>query len=201
MGTHPWLLWLSWALTRGACENRVRVPRRLAEDIILGSVRERLLDPDRPFATCSGVSRTRPGVYKPKSVGDLFVSRRSSELKDAKKRQANLVAFVAEGAGDRGCWPRPWPRMSRRSSVSRSRSPAFGVRSDKVIPAPSMRWIRQRLLPGCVPFCADPRASTNPNSAHTRRPTAARLFSASCATIRSRRACDSGARRVCSIWF
>ena len=65
------------------------------------------------------------------------------------------------------------------------------------------------LHPSCIPsFCqrqpaswADPRASTNPNSAHTRRPTAARLFSASCATIRSRRACDSGPRRVCSIWF
>ena len=68
---------------------------------------------------------------------------KTTELKNAKKRQTNLVAFVVEGAVTR-LWPRPWPSLSRRATVSQQVA-SLRRASDKVIRVPSLRWIRQRL--------------------------------------------------------
>ena len=127
--------------TRGACENRVRVPRRLAEDIILGSVRERLLDPESLRHVFRRVEDEARRLY---AEIPATLRLKTIELKDAKKRQANLVAFVAEGAGDKAV-AKALAELEPQVECLEEEIAALRRASDKVIRAPSMGWMRQRL--------------------------------------------------------
>ena len=85
------------AATRRSCDNRVRVPRRRVENIILGAVRERLL---RPEALRHVFERVRVEIERLLSDVPDMLSRKVAQLDDARRRVTRIVDFVARGKAE-----------------------------------------------------------------------------------------------------
>ena len=105
------------AAARHACSNRVRVPRRVAEKVILGALRDRLLQPEP-------VSRVLDRVREEVSVLCAHVpdmlKRKAAQLDEARRRVARIVNFVALRPPTRACAFRraPGSRSVWRQSVT-----------------------------------------------------------------------------------
>ena len=132
-----------FAAAKRACENGVKVPRRLAEDVILRSVRDRLLEPEPLQRMFRRVEQEARSVY---SEIPAALAVTTKELRAAKRRQGNLVDFVGEGEGD-GMKAVRAELAELESRIERLEKQLVGLRgaSDKVIRAPSLSWLRKRL--------------------------------------------------------
>ena len=84
------------AAARCACKNRVRVPRPLAEDVILRSVEDRFADAEVIRRVLLTVERRLGSLSR--EVPDALRAKRL-DLRREERRQANLVAFAADGRG------------------------------------------------------------------------------------------------------
>ena len=130
-----------FAAYRHACSNRVLVPRRLAEDIILRSVCKRLLDPKPLLHVLRRVEEEAQRLY-PEIPAALRL--KTDDLKAKRKSQANYVVFVAQGQGTKAVADalaelEPQIELLERQVAGLQRA------SKKVIRAPSQRWLRARL--------------------------------------------------------
>ena len=127
-----------------ACENRVRVPRLLAEEVVLGAVAELLRDSEAIAAVLSAVERRLRSLKG--GVPETLAAKRA-ELRRAERERANLVAFVARGADDVGAravreeLEKLEPRVQRlRDEIGRLERV-----SETEMRAPSPGWIRERV--------------------------------------------------------
>ena len=82
------------AASRRSCDNRVRVPRRRVENIILAAVRERLL---RPEALRHVFERVRVEIERLLSEVPDMLSGKVAQLDDARRRVTRIVDFIACG--------------------------------------------------------------------------------------------------------
>ena len=79
---------------RRACDNRVRVRRQVAENVILGALRDRILQPD-PVSRV--LDRVREEITALSAhVPDMLKGKRA-QLAEARRRVARIVNFVALG--------------------------------------------------------------------------------------------------------
>ena len=82
------------AAARHACSNRVRVPRRVAEKVILGALRDRLLQPE---PVCQVLDRVREEVTALCAHVPDMLKAKTTQLAAARLRVDRIVSFVALG--------------------------------------------------------------------------------------------------------
>ena len=126
---------------RGACEIEVVVPRRRAEDRILDSLRGRLLHPEPLHHLLQRVEEEANTLYDDIPAA---IALKRKELKEAKRRQANFVAFVARGEAVKAVVdalaalePQVEALEHHVASLERARA--------KRLRAPSLPWLCQQL--------------------------------------------------------
>ena len=131
------------AAARHACGNRVRVPRRVAEKVILGALRDRLLQPE-PVSRVLG--RVREEVTALCAHVPDMLKRKAAQLEEARRRVARIVNFVA-----------PRPRSGGKAlaealakdeaSVTSLQAEVENLQqaSDSGVRFPSRAWIEKRL--------------------------------------------------------
>ena len=124
-----------------ACENAVKVPRRLAEDVILRSVQNRLLEPEPLQRMLRRVEEEAKSVY---SEIPVALGAKRMELQAAKRRQVNLVEYVADGEGTKAVRAELAELEPRVEGLEKQLA-GLQRASDKVIRAPSLGWLRKRL--------------------------------------------------------
>jgi hypothetical protein len=127
---------------KGACDNKLLVRRRLAENIIVGAVQERL-------ALAENVQRVLQRVEE--EVQKLYahvpetIRLKETELSAEERRLANFVDFVGEGRGRRtlAC-----TLLETERRVDALREELEGLRRgrEKVFQAPPVEWIEERLV-------------------------------------------------------
>jgi hypothetical protein len=98
--------------TKGACDNKMLVRRKLAEAIILGEVSEQL---DRSKHVRYLLERVEEEVARLYADIPEAVRLREVELGAEERRLANFVNFIGEG-GEVKRSRRPWPRPSAGST-------------------------------------------------------------------------------------
>ena len=130
-----------FAAYRRACDNRVLVPRRLAEDIILRSVCKRLLEPKPLLHVLQRVEEEAQRLY-PEIPAALRL--KTDDLKAKRKSQANYVAFVAQGEGTKAV-AEALAELEPQIELLERQVAGLRRASNKVIRAPSQRWLRARL--------------------------------------------------------
>ncbi len=126
---------------RRACDNTVKVSRRLAEDVILGAVRDLLLEPEPLQRMLRRVEHEAKIVY---GAIPRTVREKMKELRKAKRRQAHLVDFVAEGEGTKAVRAELAELEPRVEGLERQLA---GLRraSEQALRAPSLAWLRKQL--------------------------------------------------------
>ena len=124
-----------------ACENRLRVPRRRAEDIILGSVQHRLSQPavlreilERLVAEVEKLCATVPASFE----------RKTTELGQVRRRVDRLVDFIARGRESRAV-AEELAVTERRVEVLEAEVEAMKRARSVEVRAPSLGWLEKRL--------------------------------------------------------
>ena len=126
------------ARTEG-CGNRVRVPRLLAEKIIVGAVQQRLADPS---AIQYVFHRLQKEVAALCSDAPDTLRRMKVQLGNERRRRDNLVNFVAEGQGSDALRDRLAQTEQKVSSLELQIQEL--TRSSRGFRVPSLRTIERR---------------------------------------------------------
>ena len=131
------------AAARHACSNRVRVPRRVAEKVIPGALRDRLLQPE-PVSRV--LDRVREEVTALCAHVPDMLKRKAAQLDEARRRVARIINFMALGrAQDSEALAEALAKdeASVTSLGGRGREPAAGLRLGHAFP--SRAWVEKRL--------------------------------------------------------
>ena len=124
-----------------ACDNRLRVPRLRAEDIILASVRQRFL---QPAVVRDLLKRVEAEVTKQSASAAGSVRQKTAECQQVRRRVARLVEFIARGR-ESPAVAAELADSERRLQVLESEIEGMKRVGDAAIRAPSLKWIEARL--------------------------------------------------------
>ena len=124
-----------------ACENRLRVPRRRAEDIILGSVQQRL---GQPAVLRAILERVVAEVEKLCAHVPASFERKTKELEQVRRRVARLVDFIARGRESRAV-AEELAVTEHRVEVLEAEVDAMKRARSVVVRAPSLEWLEERI--------------------------------------------------------
>ena len=131
------------AAARRACENRVRVPRRVAEKVILAALCDRVLQPE-PILRI--LDRVREEITKLCADVPGLLRAKRAQLAQARARVARIVNFVALGrAQDSKALADALARDE--ASVASLEVEVEGLQSasDSRVRFPSRAWVEKRL--------------------------------------------------------
>ena len=124
-----------------ACENRLRVPRRRAEDIILGSVQQRL---SQPAVLRAILERLVAEVEKLCATVPESFERKPKEFEQVRRRVDRLVDFIARGR-ESPAVAEELALTERRVAVLEAEVEAMKRARSVVVRAPSLGWLEKRL--------------------------------------------------------
>ena len=131
------------AAARHACSNRVRVPRRVAEKVILGALRDRLLQPE-PVSRL--LDRVREEVTALCAHVPDMLKRKAAQLEEARRRVARIVNFVALGrAQDSKALAEALAKDEASVTSLEAEVENLQQASDSGVRFPSRAWIEKRL--------------------------------------------------------
>ena len=131
------------AAARHACSNRVRVPRRVAEKVILGALRDRLLQPE-PVSRV--FDRVREEVTALCAHVPDMLKRKAAQLDEARRRVARIVNFVALGrAQDSKALAEALAKDEASVTSLEAEVENLEQASDSGVRFPSRAWIEKRL--------------------------------------------------------
>ena len=127
---------------KGACDNKVLVPRRLAEDIILAAVRERIAQAGALRYVMERVEREVREQYEhvPETI-----RLKTTEFNREKRRLGNLLNRVGEG-WDSQELKKALEETERRVCILGEELDGLQHASEKVMRAPPAEWIEERLV-------------------------------------------------------
>jgi site-specific DNA recombinase len=132
------------AATKGACENKLLVRRRLVERIVLDAVRTHLSHPKHIAYILQRVETEVGKLYAhiPESI-----RLKETELTAEERRLSNFVDFIGEGRGSRTL---AHALLETEHKVDALREELNGLRRsrEKVFQTPPREWIEERLA--CV---------------------------------------------------
>ncbi len=127
--------------SRGACDNKLIVRRTLAERVILGAVRERLVEPAAFERVLMKVEEEVARLYA--DVPET-VRLKAVELESEERRLANFLDFVGDGRGSKAL-ATALIETERRVDSLRTEVDALRSARDRVFTAPPAEWIAVRL--------------------------------------------------------
>jgi len=129
------------AATKGSCDNRLLVRRKLAEKIIIEAVQERLSSVEHIQYV---LKRVEGEVCKLYAHVPETVRLKETELAIEERRLANFVDFIGEGRGSRSL---AQALLETEQKVESLKETLDGLRRsrDKVFQAPPVEWIEERL--------------------------------------------------------
>jgi len=126
---------------KGACDNRLLVRRKLAEDVILQALQERLSDPEHIRYV---LERVEKEVAALRSDLPETIRLKEAELASEERRLTNFVDFIGEGRGSRAL-AEALLETERRIDALREELDGLRRGRDKVFQAPPVEWIRDRM--------------------------------------------------------
>ena len=131
------------AAARHACSNRVRVPRRVAEKVILGALRDRLLQPE-PVSRV--LDRVREEVTALCAHVPDMLKRKAAQLEEARRRVARIVNFMALGrAQDSKALAEALAKDEASVTALEAEVENLQQASDSGVRFPSRAWVEKRL--------------------------------------------------------
>jgi site-specific DNA recombinase len=129
------------AAAKGACENKLLVRRKLAERVILATVRERLADPE---GIRHVLRRVEDEIVKLRSDVPEAIRLKEAELGSEERRLANFLDFMGEGRGSRALGE-ALVETERRVEALREELDSLRRTRDKVFRVPPIEWIHERM--------------------------------------------------------
>jgi len=127
--------------TKGACDNKMLVRRKLAETIVLKAVREQL---ERTEHIHYLLERVEAEVAKLYAHIPETTRTKEAELGAEERRLANFVDFIAEGRGSQAL-AKALLETERRVEALREELDGLRRSREKVFQAPPVEWIEKRL--------------------------------------------------------
>ena len=127
--------------SRGACPNKILAKRSLAEDRIVGAVRDRLRHPETVAMALEAVERA---VSELASQAPEEIHLKDAELASEEKRLANFLDFIGEGRGSRALGA-ALLETEHRVDELKSELASLRAAGTTTYSAPSVVWIRARL--------------------------------------------------------
>ncbi len=126
---------------KGACDNRVLVRRKLAEQIILGAVMEQV---GRPAQVRYVLERVGAEVARLSEHLPETIRAKEAELVSEERRLAHFVDFIGEGRGSQAL-AKALLETERRVEVLREELEGLRRSRAKVFQVPPIEWIEERL--------------------------------------------------------
>jgi len=127
--------------TKGACENKMLVRRKLAEKVILEAVREQLSAHEQIQRV---LERVEEEVRKLYADVPETIRLKGGELASEERRLQNFVDFIGEGRGSRALGE-ALRETERRVEALREELGGLQTSRDKVFQAPPLEWIEERV--------------------------------------------------------
>ena len=127
--------------TRGSCDNRLLVRRKLAERIVLSAVRDKIACPE---AFTYLLERVEQEVQKLSKDVPETIRLKETELDAEKRRVHNFVEFVAEGRSSRAL-AEALAASERKVEELQIEVDALRKSRDAVFQAPPRAWIEERI--------------------------------------------------------
>jgi hypothetical protein len=129
------------AATKGACENKTLVRRRLAENLILEAVIERISETDQIAYV---LERVEEEIGKLRSDIPDTLKLKETELSAEQRRLANFVDFIGEGRGSEAL-AKALVETERRVDALAAEVDRLRRSREKVFRTPAVEWIKDRL--------------------------------------------------------
>jgi hypothetical protein len=126
---------------KGACENRVLVRRKLAEEVIVGAVREQLSRTEQIRYT---LGRVEAKVAQFSAHLSETLRAKEVELGAGERHPGNFVDFIGEGRGSQAL-AKALLKTERRVEAFREELDGLHRSRAKVFQAPPLEWIEERL--------------------------------------------------------
>ena len=127
--------------TKGACDNKMLVKRKLAEQVIVAAIRERINDPEQIRYV---LERVEEEVRKLRSDMPATIRLKEAELSAEERRLANFLDFIGEGRGSQALG-QALAETERKVEALREEVYGLRVSREKVFRAPPVEWIRDRV--------------------------------------------------------
>ena len=128
---------------KGACDNKMLVRRKLAENVILGALVEQLTQAERISTV---MERVRAEVAKLSEHLPETIRAKESELNSEERRLANFVDFIGEGRGSQAL-ASALVETERRVEALLEELEALSRSQRKVFQTPPVEWIEERPEP------------------------------------------------------
>lgn len=127
--------------TRSACNNRVKVRRTLAEEKIVGLVRDLMHDPDRVHEI---IKRAAKHARELSDIKPEDVAARERELESARRKMENFVEFVGQG---RAMSSLAAAMEATEKKIAKLEREVTGLRvsMERQFEAPPRAWVEDRL--------------------------------------------------------
>ena len=129
------------AARNAACDNKLHVRRRLAEKIVLDAVRERL---DQTEAIHYVFERVVQELAKLSAHLPETTRLKNDQLRGEQRRLDNLVEYIANGEATPAV-QKALKKTEHRVSVLEAELGELRFRSQRLLEAPSLPWLRSRL--------------------------------------------------------
>lgn len=126
---------------KGACDNKMLVRRKLAENVIVDAIRERISDPDQIHYV---LERVEEEVKKLRSDMPETIRLKEAELSAEERRLANFLDFIGEGRGSQALG-QALAETERKVEALREDVDGLRASREKVFRAPPVEWIRDRV--------------------------------------------------------
>ena len=126
---------------RRACDNRMRVSRRLAEKVIVGAVQERIVQAEALRYVIQSVEKE---VRKQYEGVPATIRLKTEALRRGKQQLGHLVDRVGEG-WDSAALKKTLEKTEQRVRVLEEELNALEHACDKVMQVPPVEWIEERL--------------------------------------------------------
>ena len=127
--------------TKGACDNKMLVRRKLAENVILGALVEQLTQADWISTV---MERVGAEVAKPSEHLPETIRGKESELSSEERRLVNFVDLIGEGRGSQAL-ASALVETERRVKALREELAALSRSQRKVFQTPPVEWIEECL--------------------------------------------------------
>jgi hypothetical protein len=128
--------------TKGACDNRVLVRRKLAEQIILGAVIDQI---SRVGEVKYVLEKVATEVAKLSEHLPENIRVKETELGSEERRLANFLDFIGEGRGSQAL-AKALVETERRVEALRNELEGLRRSRTKVFQLPPIEWIEERLI-------------------------------------------------------
>jgi site-specific DNA recombinase len=128
--------------SRKACDNKLLVPRRRAETIILGAVSEQLQDAERLRFVLDQVAKE---IEKLRSDLPETMKLKEAELATQQRRLDNFIEAIAEGR-DSKTLAKALSETEHRLESLQADVEGLRASREQVFKAPPAEWIQERLL-------------------------------------------------------